>query len=302
MGGSSGSSFSGKDLDALLERARELRDASADDAEINTFLQDLLIDLNNRDTDMVDARLDEIESALDDRIAFERFLFGGSVAKHTYVDGLSDVDALAIMDAGEMGHSQPDEVLASLLSTLRQRLSAGSLLSIEAGNMAVTIRYRSGPEIQVLPALEVDGHLSVPSSDSSTWTPIDPRAFASTLSATNQRYGGAVIPAIKLTKALLANNLGDDAPSGYHIEALAIAAFRDYSGRRTPSVMVRHLVSSASRHVLHRLRDTTGQSRYVDEYLGGPNSAGRRSLARDLSRLARRLVRRSISDWREMFE
>ncbi len=302
MGGSSGIPLGGHDLDELFEKARELRDASKDEAEINAFLEELLIGINNRDVDSVNLRLDEIEQALEGDIEIDRILFGGSVAKHTYVDGLSDVDSLVILDGNELDDTSPSCVLQQFLSVLRRRLPAGLISSISAGQMAITIEYRSGPSIQLLPALELGGQVSVLSQGQSSWSPINPRRFAQRLSEANQSQGGQVVPAIKLTKALLANRLGDRAPSGYHIEALAISAFRDYSGQRTRVAMVRHLIRHASTNVLHRIRDLTGQSTFVDEYLGEANSGRRRALARDLRLAGRLLARRRIADWRAVFE
>ena len=111
-----------------------------------------------------------------------------------------------------------------------------------------------------------------------------------------------MVPAIKLAKALFASKLGDAAPSGYHVEALAIAAFRDYSGPRTPKSMLIRLVESASHDVLRPIRDTSGQSRHVDEYLGVSGSLERRRLARSLDNLSKMMTRGSVAYWRDLFD
>ena len=77
-----------------------------------------------------------------------------------------------------------------------------------------------------------------------------------------------MVPAIKLAKAIFANRFGDDGPSGYHVEALAIESFQNYSGPKTPKAMVTHLVRTASDRVLWPIRDRSGQSRNVDDSLG----------------------------------
>ena len=59
----------------------------------------------------------------------------------------------------------------------------------------------------------------------------------------NQANGGRVIPAIKLTKAL-ANRVirsDNDKISGYHIESLAIEAFKNYRGATDRKSMVSHI-------------------------------------------------------------
>ena len=79
---------------------------------------------------------------------------------------------------------------------------------------AVTVKYRDGTEIQLLPAVRVDGELAVSSGDSDSWVQIRPREFARVRTATNQSQGRAVVPAIKLVKAIFANRFGDNGPSG----------------------------------------------------------------------------------------
>jgi hypothetical protein len=101
----------------------------------------------------------------------------------------------------------------------------------------------------------------------------------------------------------VANRLGDKGPSGYHLEALAVAAFRDYSGAHTPKAMVTRLFERASRDILRPIQDVTGQSRYVDEALGPAKSAPRRELSRTLQRIAKTTSEsRSAADWLTLFE
>ena len=305
MGGSAGgtgSYFSAHDARALEEQARRRLEQSRFESSINSLLQLELTDINDRDTDLTNERLETVEQALGTRIGeVERLLFGGSVAKHTFVNGLSDIDALVeIGDEGIEGRS-PAEVRDVLATALRQALPLGDVEEIQQGSMAVTVKYLDGTEIQLLPAIRVGGELAVSSWDSSSWVQIRPRDFARVLTDTNQSQGGTVVPAIKLAKAIFANRLGDDGPSGYHVEALAVEAFRAYSGPRTPKAMVTHLARTASERVLRPIRDISGQSYYVDDGLGERNSGARRALSRRLGRLARTMENsQSIDDWEDM--
>ena len=302
MGGSAGgtgSYFSAHDARALEEQARRRLEQSRFESSVNSLLQLELTDINDRDTDLTNERLEAVEQALGTWIGeVERLLFGGSVAKHTFVNGLSDIDALVeIADEG-IGERSPAEVRNSLATALRQALPQGDVEEIREGNMAVTVKYLDGTEIQLLPATRVGEELAVSSWDSNSWVQIRPRDFARVLTATNQSQGGAVVPAIKLAKAIFANSLGDSGPSGYHVEALAVEAFRAYSGPRTPKAMVTHLVKTASERVLRPIRDTSGQSHHVDDGLGERNSGDRRVLSRRLGRLARAMENsQSIDDW-----
>lgn len=305
MGGSTGgtgSYFSAGDARALQEQARRRLQQSRMDSEVNTLLQSELTDINDRDTDSTNGRLEAIEQALGSRIGeVERLFFGGSVAKHTFVNGLSDIDALVEIAGEDISQGSPDQVIDRFATALQQALPQGDVQNIQQGRMAVTVQYLDGTEIQLLPAKMVGGELAVSSWDSKSWMSIRPRDFARSLTTTNQRQGGGVIPAIKVAKAIFANRLGDDGPSGYHVEALAVDAFREYSGPRTPKAMATHLVKSASEGVLRPIRDVTGQSRYVDDSLGERNSTSRRSLSRRLVRLARIMENtQSIDDWKAL--
>ena len=128
MGGSggTGSYFSAGDARELEEQARRRLEQSRLDSSVNSLLQRELTDINDRDTDSTNNRLEAIEQALGSKIGeVERLLFGGSVAKHTFVNGLSDIDALVeIAEEGVSGRS-PDEVKGSFATALRAGSSAG---------------------------------------------------------------------------------------------------------------------------------------------------------------------------------
>ena len=93
--------------------------------------------------------------------------------------------------------------------------------------------------------------------------------------------------------------------SGYHVESLAVAAFRDYKGTKTTAAMLPTFFERAKELVLHPIRDSTGQSVHVDEYLGSENSQARLASSHILVRLAKRMrnatLSRSIAQWRALF-
>lgn len=301
-GGYTGGYFSPHDADVLAEQARQRLEQSRIDSEVNLLMQQELPDINDRNSDLINGRLEAIEQALDNMTGdVERLFFGGSVAKHTYVEGLSDVDALVEINEEGVGGKSPAEVRDSLARAIRRALPHAEVEEIRTGRIAVTVRYLDGSEIQLLPAIRVNNELAISGWDTTTWMSIRPRIFASRLTSVNQRQGGAVVPAIKLVKAILANSLMDVGPSGYHVEALAVEAFEDYSGPKTPKAMVTHLVKHASERVLQPIRDISGQSANVDDSLGEGNSDERRRLSRRLGELARIMdTTRSIDDWESM--
>ena len=300
MGGSgTGGIIKQSDIDSLQQEARQRLEESQNDSAVNSLLQQELTSINDRDVELINGYLDSIQEALAERgHQVERLLFGGSVAKHTYVDGLSDVDALILLEDESIEGQSPAEVRREFAETLRRALPQGNVKDIREGAMAVTIAYTDGTEIQVLPAARTADGIAVSSLDGKSWSSIQPQAFAQALTKTNQDQGGQVVPAIKLTKAILANRLGEGAVNGYHVEALAIEAFQEYSGPRTPKAMLTNLVLHASQRVLRPIRDVTGQSRNVDEYLEEANSNSRRVLSRNLTDLAETMGKtQSLKVW-----
>ena len=303
MGGSgTGGFIRDSDIEDLREEARRRLEESKVDSAVNSLLQQELTSINDRDVEVINEHLDTIQEALaDGGHHVERLRFGGSVAKHTYVDGLSDVDALILL-ADEVTEDQsPDEVRRDFAESLRRALPQGNVKDIREGAMAVTIEYTDGTEIQVLPAARTSNGIVVSSWDGKSWSSIQPQAFAQALTKSNQDQGGRVVPTVKLAKAILANKIGEGELNGYHVEALAIEAFRAYSGPRTPKAMLTHLVQHASGRVMRPIRDVTGQSRYVDEYLGEANSASRRKLSNRLMDLAGTMEKtQSLDVWDDL--
>lgn len=303
-GGRTGSYFSANDAETLREEATRRLEQSRIDAEVNKLLQEELAELNDRDIEKTSSYLEQIERALEDRIeSFDRLLFGGSIAKHTYADGLSDIDSLVVLKGEAVAGETPADVRERFRQLLMQQLPRGEIRDIRAGRMAVTVEYRDGTKIQLLPAVQSGREISISSADGSSWNQIRPREFTRDLTDCNNRLGGAVVPAIKLAKAIVAIRLGDVRPSGYHLEALAVAAFRDYSGPRTPKAMLTQLFERASRDVLRPIPDVTRQSPYVDQDLGSANSPARHNLSRGLQRIGDTMSKsRTIADWHALFE
>jgi Second Messenger Oligonucleotide or Dinucleotide Synthetase domain len=260
------------------------------DAEVNAILSKRLIEINRRDNEGVSSRLDEIQAALSHQIeGVDRLLFGGSVAKQTYVEGMSDIDSLVILSTQDYADLTPAGVIEKFQQALEAKLNRGEAIDIRSGDLAVTIEYDDGLEVQLLPAVERAKKLSITGPSGNSWVAIDPEAFARRLTAVNKSQAGAVVPAIKLAKSILASEPDTRRPDGYHLEALAVAAFEHYSGPRNPKAMLTHLFDSAAKNVKRPVPDVTGQSRQVDANLGGENSVNRRRMSEGLRIIARRM-------------
>jgi hypothetical protein len=240
--------------------------------KVNDELDDNLTDYNNRDQDNINTHIQTITNAINnDDIVPCSLTFGGSIKKHTYVDGLSDVDMLATINDPALADKSPSEVREYFADKLRQRLP---LTKVTTGKLAVTVEFSDGTKIQILPAKKTSTGIKISSENGNSWSNvIHPEKFTEKLTNVNKKNDNKVVPVIKLYKAIINSKLPKESQlSGYHIEAIAINAFKNYDGPTSKKTMLAHLVDYASNAVLQPISDKTGQSIHVDDNLGSANS------------------------------
>jgi hypothetical protein len=84
-----------------------------------------------------------------------------------------------------------------------------------------------------------------------------------------------------------------------------VDAFQDYHGSMDRGVMLLHLVRVAAQATTRPLEETTGQSTYVDGYLGPEGSLDRMRTSTAIQRLATKLEkateRNQLGAWLEVF-
>ena len=134
---------------------------------------------------------------------------------------------------------------------------------------------------------------------------LHPERFAQKLTRVNQSRSGQVIPAIKLTKSLAHHVVSRDADkiTGYHIESLAINAFQDYRGPTDLKSMVLRLTNYSTKAVLNPIKDSSGQSRNVDDYMGAQGSSVRQRAAANFRKMRDSLNRcGSKADLNNLFD
>ena len=306
MGGSGGRNFfidrKPEQVKADLRKEEERTHDQAFDTQIAERLGELLGDANRRDTKEISAAIDEIKNALGADIeGTVDPILGGSVRKHTYVDGISDIDTLVILRDPELKSLSPQEVLAYFEEKAREELTGWE---VSKGKLAVTLR-KEGLELQILPAVQEEGKTYIPSARGDHWSDINPQTFFRKLTDTNTKFGGKVVPVIKLAKIINSQQPEALQLTGYHVESLAIEAFKTYSGPLNPKAMLEHFFDTSRSLVLSPIRDKTGQSVHVDGYLGPANSKSRKEVSATLDRIHRRMknadVHRSEERWLEPF-
>ena len=263
----------------------------------------LLAGFNDRNVEGIREVFDQVKRDLVGQIEGTiDTLFGGSIAKHTYVDGVSDVDALVVLSDGSLADSSPADIKATLATLLRDRYGERS---VKVGTLAVTVNLK-GLEIQLLPAVRDGKGIKIASATGDDWSRVNPRRFADALTKANGRLNGKLVPCIKLIKAIVATLPEERRVTGYHTEAMALRVFGSYGGPRTTKAMLSYFFEHAGGRVKTAIRDRSGQSRYVDEYLGPDNSLKRRIVADALGRVGRRIRNadgaRSRKLWEKLFE
>ncbi|MEH1927702.1 CBASS oligonucleotide cyclase [Nostoc sp.] len=303
MGGSGGGFFPNPDINRQLRESETETRNQQFESEVSGIINSLLADYNNRDGLVIQGHLDAIKSALEQEIdGTVDILYGGSVAKHTYVDGISDIDALVLIDKSELKDKSPAEVKKYFFERLQVRLPR---TKIGQGNLAVTVEFRDS-EIQLLPAIRHESGFKIADFTGNNWSAIKPIEFTSLLTGINQNIGGKVVPTIKLAKSIISELPENQRLSGYHVEAIAVEVFQKYQGSKKSKDMLKYFFDEASRQVLRSIRDTTGQSMHVDDYLGSVNSPDRNRISKSLDRISRRMKNadgaQSIDQWRDILD
>ncbi|MEQ8688678.1 MAG: CBASS oligonucleotide cyclase [Imperialibacter sp.] len=309
MGGSGGGFFeehSSKGPGDIIEQIkREQEQAKAREFEnnVNQLISDTLKSANNRDVEAVNSHIDTMIKALNKEIDGNvQTMFGGSVAKHTYVDGLSDVDVLVVLNNSGLSEKSPSDISKYFVERLKTRLPQ---TEINAGKLAISVRFSDGVEIQLLPSIKTDTGVKIAKANGEDWSKVvNPGKFAEKLVKVNQACNGKVVPVIKLAKSIMSELPDKRQMSGYHIESMAVAIFSNYSGEKTSKAMLKHFFEKAVTRVLSPIKDKTGQTVNTDAYMGSKDSVQRKAVSDSLSGIARRIgsAERSgrMDQWKEI--
>lgn len=305
MGGSGGGGgYFPRGSDSLQHKIDDARKAEHERLEggINDFLTGQLSKYNDRDADLTNDRIEQASKVLDGIAEIDRLLYGGSIAKHTYVDGLSDADALIVLDRKDTRGLSSDKVLDLFYHEIFKKLPREDVTSITKGNMAVTISYSDGNEVQLLPAVQCDKLICIPNAEGTGWNKTDPHIFQKTLTKHNKDLSGTLVPTIKLVKSLISDLPEQQRISGHHIEALAIDAAKTFKGTAKPKDVLLHVLSHAAERTKSPINDITGQSNNIDDSLGSNNSPQRLLVSQAIAGIRRRLESAtSLAQWKAMF-
>lgn len=307
MGGSGGGFFgrSEKPSEIIEKIKRDQHEAQSREfeSEVNKIISEILRDANDRDTESVRNHLDTILKTINNEIdGSVQTLFGGSVSKNTYVEGLSDIDVMLVLNNSELANKSPLEVKKYLIKQLRKRLPK---TYIKSGKMAITIKFSDGLEIQILPCIKTSTGLKITQANSDKWSNvIKPKKFAEKLVEINKKCHGKAIPVIKLAKSIISEFSKKRQLTGYHIESLAVSIFSNYKGKNNSKAMLKEFFNKAAKMVLSPIKDKTGQTINTDSYLGSKESIERKAASDSLSRIVRRIESaersQNLDKWKDL--
>ncbi len=303
MGGSGGS-FLGGDPRDVAEKLRKAEHETEDQAfrsDVEKLLGEVLATANDRDADAVSRHLTTIQQALEKDIdGVVQLMFGGSVAKRTYVDGISDVDALVVVNESELASADPKSVREYFLARLSERLEG----RVSADGFAINVEF-ADVTVQLVPVIRRGNDYMLPDPECTSWSRARPNAFTDALTSTNKACNGKVVPTIKLAKVLLAELPENRRTNGYHLENLAVEVFSGYKGPCTPREMLHYFFAKAPELIRAPIPDRTGQSTHVDDHLGAKDSIERLVIADAVDRIGRRLRNadgaKDIEQWKRLF-
>lgn len=305
MGGTGGGFIKNRDIEDMQSKIRETEKKTTNEAfetEVSAAIDTLLADYNSRDNNAIKSHIDTIKNAIQKEIVGTfNIVFGGSYQKHTYVDGISDIDSLVLLNNSELINKSPNEVLEYFRAMLKKRFPKNK---IDVGKIAITVHFADGNIIQLLPAVKSGNEFKISNSSGDKWSKIKPRNFTKKLTETNKKNSAKMIPTIKIAKAINSYLPKSKQLTGYHIESLAIEVFKVYSGENNIKNMLQHFFESAKELVKSPIKDKSGQSVYVDEYLGRKSSIERKQISIILDRISRRMKNAnssaSVEQWMEI--
>jgi len=305
MGGTDGGFLKYKDIKRMQREIRESEEKTTNEAfevEVSAEINTLLADYNKRDPNAIKSHIDTIIEAIQKEIDGTcNIAFGGSYQKHTYVDGISDIDSLVLLNNSELINKSPNEVLEYFRAMLKERFPDSK---IDVGKIAITVHFADKNIIQLLPAVKSGDEFKISNSSGDIWSKIKPRNFTDKLTEINKKNSDKMIPTIKIVKSINSYLPKSKQLTGYHIESLAIEAFKVYSGEKNIKKMLQHFFERAKDLVKSPIKDKSGQSVYVDEYLGRKDSIDRKQISIILDRISRRMKNAnssaSVEQWMEI--
>lgn len=151
----------------------------------------------------------------------------GSIPRYTALAGHADLDVLVVLHHGmHIKDRSPAQVLAAAKSALGAGAGA-----YRRNGQAVTIRFNSWPDVDVVPAARVlsgavFSHYKIPDMNRGAWIKTDPQQHARKINAAAAMHGGGFRRTITMIKHW--NRRQDVRLQSYHVEVIALGVDGDW--------------------------------------------------------------------------
>jgi len=174
------------------------------------------------------SRRDHLVSQLKNDFSIIEAFPSGSIPKYTAVKGYADLDVIVALNYWRhIYNKKPSQVLKAVRDSLGQFRT-----NVRRNGQAVTLRYETWPNVDVVPAsqsVDANGnvsHYSIPDMNREEWLKSKPKAHSQAMSNMNEQCGPNFKRIVKMVKWW--NHQHSSLLQSYHIEVMAL---RIYDGR-----------------------------------------------------------------------
>jgi hypothetical protein len=192
------------------------------------------------------------------------FSISGSLWKHTFAFGVSDIDVLCAFNSRELSPNHVVSRLASAFSSTRT--------PIIAHQTHVTLPSPFGVTIDIVPVVVDSGEIALIHSSGGRWVRARPELFATVLQQANLSSQNTLKPSIRVLKSLLSRCSSAPLLKGHHIEAICVHAASEFAGTFKITTLLEFILSQLPRLANLHFVDTSGQLQFIDDYLGASDS------------------------------
>lgn len=180
------------------------------------------INLGSDHRELANTRRTSIVTLLESKLTVVDSFTSGSIPKFTALKGHADLDIIVQLHwKKHIDGKTCTQVLAEVRAAL-----AGKSNSVRRNGQAVTLRYTSWPDVDVVPVARVNDangnvdHYLVPNSNDDVWIKSRPKKLSAEIESASSKCGASFRKAIKMMKEW--NRAHSKYLQSYHIEVMAL--------------------------------------------------------------------------------
>jgi hypothetical protein len=273
-------------------------------AAFDGFYESINLSGDHRDT--ANTRRDRIVSLLENHFEIVEAFPSGSIPRFTAVRSYADVDVIVALHYGKhIKDRKPSAVLQSLRTALAKYET-----SVRQNGQAVTLRFETWPNVDIVPANQVtDGQgnvtsYSIPDSSKEQWLYSRPKTHSQNIEKRSSTAGASFRKIIKMVKWW--DHKHSATLQSFHLEVIALSALTT-SLNDMPWDVFSYFNNAASLAQSGMLYEGSYADAYLD-YTARREATSRLEKARDIARDAWYAThgtnsdrRGAIDKWRVLF-